>query len=77
MAYLLKRYGGRFQGMAAGQEGNRLRVVETRYIDPRHKLVLIAKDRTEYLLLLSEGREMVIESSQQDAMMASGDMADI
>jgi flagellar biogenesis protein FliO len=77
MAYLLKRFGGRFQGIGAGQDGSRLRIVEARYIDPKRKLVLVAKDNMEYLLLLCEGREMVIESSHHDAMMPAGDMADI
>ncbi len=40
----------------------RLKVVEVRPIDVKRKLVLVRHDDVEHLLLLADGREMVIES---------------
>lgn len=57
------------QAAAAENSGVRVRVLETRYLDPKRKLVLVAKDDMEFLLLLAEGRELVIESRRRDAMM--------
>lgn len=40
----------------------RIQVVETRYVDARRRLVLVRRDGVEHLLLLADGRELVIES---------------
>ena len=40
----------------------RLKIIEVRYLDPRRKLVLVRRDNAEHLLLLADGRELVIES---------------
>lgn len=42
--------------------GGRLQIVETRYLDPKRRLVLVRRDEKEHLLLLAEGRETVVES---------------
>lgn len=44
------------------QKGGRLEVVEVRYIDAKRKLALVRRDDKEHLLLLAEGREVIIES---------------
>lgn len=40
----------------------RLQIVETRFLDPKRRLVLIKRDKVEHLLLLSDGHEIVVES---------------
>ena len=70
MAVVLKRF-SRFQQMAGQTAEGRIRVMETRYLDPKRRLVLIRKDEMEYLLLLADGRELVIESRLHNAMMAA------
>jgi flagellar protein FliO/FliZ len=72
MAYLLKRFGGTALLARAVDENSRIRMIETRYLDPKRKLVIVRKDEKEYFLLLSEGREMLIESGEQGAMMQDG-----
>lgn len=67
LALLLKRYGKRFQQGAPAMFGvkddtGRVKVIETKYIDARRRLVLIRRDDKEHLLLLADGREQVIES---------------
>jgi flagellar protein FliO/FliZ len=74
MGFAMKRYGrGNGLGMVArkGEEG-RLRVVETRYLDPKRRLVLVRRDDTEHLLLLADGRELVIESGVVAVKMDAG-----
>jgi hypothetical protein len=69
MAIGLKRYGRTAAGKAilGLKDGNgRLQVVEVRYIDARRKLVLVRRDQVEHLLLLSDGRELLIESVKSD-----------
>lgn len=41
---------------------DRLSVVEQRMIDSRHKMVLIRRDDTEHLILLSQNGDSVIET---------------
>jgi len=43
-----------------GQVG-RLTVLETRYIDAKSKLVLVKRDDAEHLLLIGDGKTLVIE----------------
>lgn len=59
-AWALKRYGkGKFN---LAVEGGRLQVVETRYLDARRRLVLVKRDNIEHLLLLSDGKDVVVEA---------------
>lgn len=67
LGVFLKRYGKSLPGKAGA--GNRLGVIETVYIDSRRKLVLVKRDNTEHLLLLADGRELVIESNITGGMM--------
>ncbi|NBX04354.1 MAG: hypothetical protein EBR02_09930 [Alphaproteobacteria bacterium] len=67
LALVLKKYG---KGKAifgqpmfgAKDDGGRVQLLETRYIDARRRLVLIRRDNREHLLLLADGRELVVES---------------
>lgn len=68
MGFGLKRF-RQFQAQAAGGDTMRLRVIETRYLDPKRRLVIVCKDDMEYLLLLADDRELVIESRRKGAMM--------
>jgi len=56
-----KLFGKKLPGGA--QENGRLGVVEVRYIDARRKLVLVRRDKAEHLLLLADGREVVLETN--------------
>jgi flagellar protein FliO/FliZ len=80
MAIVLRRYGrGRRFGSAllhAGGGEGRVQVVEVMYLDPRRKLVLVRRDDAEHLLLLAEGRELVIESGIKAPMMKPQDNPD-
>ena len=60
---LLKRYGDPTRWMNAKNksETTRLRVLETRMLDMRRKLLLVACDEREYVLLLADGREQVVD----------------
>lgn len=72
LAMGLKRYGRTAAGKAMlGMKngGGRLQVVEMRYIDARRRLVLVKRDDVEHLLLLADGRELVIESRITATMM--------
>ncbi len=54
---------GRFSRMPAKAGDGRIDVLETRYIDARRRLVLVRRDNIQHLLLLADGREMIIESN--------------
>ena len=46
-------------------EGSRLNIKEVRHVDQKRKLLLIKRDDTEHLLLLSSTGDIVIESNIQ------------
>jgi len=62
LALGLKRYGKAQKFFAMPDENSRLKVVETRWIDVKRKLVLVKRDNVEHLLLVSDKGEQVIES---------------
>lgn len=65
MALVLRRLAasGKFAGGGMVSPGQgRLAVVETRYLDTRRKLVLIRRDGTEHLLLLTPDSAQLLES---------------
>ena len=71
VALLLRKYGNG-NGFTKAQDGDkRLAVKEILHIDAKRKLVLIARDDKEHMLLLAADREMVIEKN-----IVSGDMAE-
>lgn len=51
-----------FSGFAGEKKSGRLAIIETIYIDNKSKIVLLKKDDTEHLLLLSDGKPLLIES---------------
>ena len=55
-----RRFG--LPGIVSSQATRRLSVVETLMIGPRHKLLLLRRDSTEHLLLLSPQGASVVEN---------------
>jgi len=61
LAWLLRKYGSGRITTGAGK--GRLAVVEATHIDARRRLVLVRRDGTEHLILLSANSETVIETN--------------
>jgi len=73
--WIIRRYGpSRF--MAPAGAGNRLRVLEIRAVDARHRLVLIRRDEVEHLVLLGSQGDLVIESGITTAAPQAGSFRD-
>lgn len=87
LALFLKRYRHSMQGaspqeflsralasrmLGTADAPRRLQVLEVRAIDARRKLVLIRRDAREHLLLLADGREVVLESWSEMKMKDEG-----
>jgi len=49
----------------------RLVIVETLYLDPKHRLVLVRSDAKEHLLLVGVSGPLLIESREKDTLHAS------
>jgi len=62
LAFVLKRYGSAQKIFGMKEDGGRIQVLEVRWLDPRRRVVLLRRDNVEHLLLLADGREVVIES---------------
>jgi flagellar protein FliO/FliZ len=58
-AWALRRFG--LGGAVRPMRGNRLSVVESLALDPRHRLVLVRRDDREHLILLGT-TEIVVEN---------------
>lgn len=58
-ALLLRRFAGRHYGIRGGRR--RLSVREVLPLDARRRLMLVRRDRMEYLLLLSASGDKVVE----------------
>jgi flagellar biogenesis protein FliO len=69
MVVLLRRHGHRLQnfGIAPAGAASRLKVIESRAIDARTRLVLVQRDEKEYLLLLTPAGATVVEASIEKA----------
>ncbi len=62
---LLRRYGHKISGFSLPNSGGkitRLAVVESKFIDARTKLILVRRDATEHLLLMSITGTIVVET---------------
>jgi flagellar protein FliO/FliZ len=59
LAWLLRRFG--LGGAIRGGAQRRVQVVETTPLGPRHRLVLVRRDRVEHLLLLGPQGDVVVE----------------
>ena len=63
IAWAARRF-GLLRGAVRPRNGiRRLEVIESSAIDGKRRLVLVRRDRTEHLLLLGIGADLVIESS--------------
>ena len=61
-AWLLRRFGTERGLPRLGKDGARIKILEIKALDPRHKLVLFSRDGVEHLIALGPGGETVIES---------------
>ncbi len=61
IAWAVRRFGLAGRLPAARGKSRRLRMVEITAIDPKRRLVLVERDRTQHLLLLGPGGDLVIE----------------
>lgn len=52
---------------AAGQNKGRIAIIEIQHIDHKSKLLLIRRDEIEHLLLVGDGKTLVIESGIKHA----------
>ncbi len=59
---LMKKYGANRIFAEAGNSEKRLSIKEVLVIDGRRKLILLARDDTEHLIMISGDKELVIES---------------
>lgn len=62
LAYLLRRFGDPNKMLAAKGRSARIKTLETHFLDSKRRLVIVARDKQEYVLLLADGRELLIES---------------
>lgn len=63
LAVFFRRYGQQARTLLGVKEsGGRLDILETRYVDPKHRLVLVRRDGVAHLLLLGDGHSLVVES---------------
>lgn len=65
MAYAMRRYADPNRFYASKQKEIRLKVVETRYLDSKRRLVLIERDTRQHLLLISDKHDLLIESFEK------------
>jgi flagellar protein FliO/FliZ len=64
-AVLLRRYGHKISNFSVPNSNSktaRLAIVESKFIDARTKLLLIRRDTTEHLLLISATGAIVVET---------------
>lgn len=60
LGWVLKRWG--ISGNALPGKGRRLGVVETAFLGPKHRLVLVRRDEVEHLVLIGPTSSEVVES---------------
>ena len=60
--WLVRRFGLGARVRPMRGHGRRLRIVEVAAVDAKHRVVLVRRDRTEHLVLLGGGSDVVIES---------------
>jgi flagellar protein FliO/FliZ len=60
LGWVLKRSG--ISGSAVAGKGKRLGVVETAFLGPKHRLVLVRRDDVEHLVLIGPNTNTLIES---------------
>jgi flagellar protein FliO/FliZ len=60
LGWVLKRSG--ISGQALAGKGRRLGVVETAFLGPKHRLILVRRDAVEHLVLIGPNYASVVES---------------
>jgi flagellar protein FliO/FliZ len=60
LGWVLKRSG--ISGSAVAGKGKRLGVVETAFLGPKHRLVLVRRDEVEHLVLIGPNSNTLVES---------------
>jgi flagellar protein FliO/FliZ len=60
LGWVLKRSG--ISGSAVAGRGKRLGVVETAFLGPKHRLILVRRDDVEHLVLLGPNTNTLVES---------------
>jgi flagellar protein FliO/FliZ len=60
LGWVLKRSG--ISGTAVPGRGKRLGIVETAFLGPKHRLILVRRDDVEHLVLLGPNTNTVVES---------------
>ena len=60
LGWVLKRSG--ISGSAVAGRGKRLGIVETAFLGPKHRLILVRRDDVEHLVLLGPNSNTVVES---------------
>jgi flagellar protein FliO/FliZ len=60
LGWVLKRSG--ISGSALPGKGRRLGVVETAFLGPKHRLILVRRDDVEHLVLIGPNSNTVVES---------------
>jgi flagellar protein FliO/FliZ len=60
LGWVLKRSG--ISGSAVAGKGKRLGIVETAFLGPKHRLILVRRDEVEHLVLVGPNSNTLIES---------------
>ena len=60
LGWVLKRSG--ISGSALPGKGRRLGIVETAFLGPKHRLILLRRDQVEHLVLIGPNSNTVVES---------------
>jgi flagellar protein FliO/FliZ len=60
LGWVLKRSG--ISGSALPGKGKRLGVVETAFLGPKHRLILVRRDEVEHLVLVGPNSNTLVES---------------
>ncbi len=60
LGWILKRSG--ISGSAVAGKGKRLGIVETSFLGPKHRLILIRRDDVEHLVLIGPNSNTLVES---------------
>ena len=60
LGWVLKRSG--ISGSAVAGKGKRLGIVETAFLGPKHRLILVRRDDVEHLVLIGPNTNTLVES---------------
>ena len=65
--YILRRYGGKLGWIFSGPspKSSRLQILESLAIGPKQRLIIVGRDETQHLLLVSQDAASIIEKNIQ------------